>query len=63
MLLRIFIILILFPQSAFGFEFEGGVIKIPEYFEGPISQDMRGQGTVYGFKKIHKDGKRELYFS
>lgn len=54
--LNILIILAIFTQSVYGFEFEGGRIEIPQSFEGPISQDMAGQAKVYGFKRVHDDG-------
>ena len=55
--MRVIVLLLLVTQSAFGFEFEGGTIEIPSNFNGPIYRHMDGQGTVYGFKKTHKDGK------
>ncbi|MCF6262391.1 MAG: hypothetical protein L3J24_02195 [Xanthomonadales bacterium] len=55
--MRVLLFLMIISQPAFGFEFGAGVIEIPQYFEGPLSHDMRGKGSVHVFKKAHKHDK------
>lgn len=49
------ILLLSFSMHSYGFEFEGGTIKIPHNFEGPITKNLGPQGKAYGFRNLHKD--------
>jgi len=53
MKIRILVLLLILHNTAFGFEFEGGTIEIPQNFSGPVSGNIGNQGKVYAFRKLH----------
>jgi len=57
---KLLILFFVFTPPVQAFDFEGGSLHIPAGFEGPITQDLNGQGNVYAFKRPHKDTSAAL---
>lgn len=56
MIQKIILLFFMTSMAAYGFEFEGGHIRVPDGFEGPVVENINQHSKVYGFKYTHEDG-------